>query len=85
MHADGFDLEVPSQESQRSVAEEGTSAGRILSLIKAKEGASEDELAERLNMQAEEVRSECGKLLREGEIRFARRDGRNIYVEDPSA
>lgn len=83
------DADVPQSDSpvgeQRATTEQGTSGGRILNLIKANEGASEEELAERLDLLAEEVRSECGKLLREGEIRFARRDGQNIYVEDPSA
>jgi hypothetical protein len=85
MDADVPDLKVPFVGEPRSATEQGTSGGRILSFVKANEGASEEELVERLDMLAEDVRSECGKLLREGEIRFARRDGRNIYVEDPSA
>jgi hypothetical protein len=83
--ADGSDLAVPSAGSQHAATQQGTRGGRILDLIKANEGAGEEELAERLDLPLDEVRVECGKLLREGEIRFARRDGRNIYVEDPSA
>jgi hypothetical protein len=83
--ADASDLAAPSAGLQHATTEQGTLGGRILDLIKANEGAGEEELAERLAVHLDEVRVECGKLLREGEIRFARRDGRNIYVEDPSA
>lgn len=62
-----------------------TLGGRILADVTYTGGSSEDELAERLECTPDEIRTECGNLIREGEIRFERWDGKNVYVVDPSA
>jgi hypothetical protein len=66
--------------------EGGTKSGQILDyLTSTDEGATLEAVAEHLNLTVDEARAECGKLIREGEIRFRNSGGTTRYVPDPSA
>jgi Mn-dependent DtxR family transcriptional regulator len=71
--------------SAASSSEQGTAQGRILTVLEDRGSASLGELAQALHAPAEQVRKECGALIREGEIRMARRDGRPVYVRQRAA
>jgi hypothetical protein len=62
------------------VAADSTVQGRILGLIAERAHATLEELAQALRLSTEVVRSECGVLLAEEEIRMDRRHGRSVYV-----
>jgi hypothetical protein len=74
--ADGPDR----QGSERGAVEGGTGQGRILATLEDRTSASLGELAQALREPEEKVRSECGRLIREGEICMGRRDGRPVYL-----
>ncbi len=61
----------------------GTMQGRILELIDDRGSASAEELAQALRVPREEIQRTCGALVREEEIRMARRDGRPVYMPAP--
>ena len=63
----------------------GTAQGRILAILEDRASASLAELAQALRMPAEEVRRECGALIREGEVRMARVNGRAVYLRQRAA
>lgn len=63
----------------------GTDGGRILGFIADFGGARAADLAERFGLTGPEIEAECGKLIREGEIRYDRRGGETFYILDPSA
>jgi DNA-binding transcriptional ArsR family regulator len=63
----------------------GSGHGQILDLLKDRGSASVDELSQALRMQADQVRKECGHLIREDEVRMARRDGQPVYVRQRTA
>jgi hypothetical protein len=58
----------------------GTRQGRILELIEDRGSASADELVQALRVPMEEIRTACGALLCEEEIRMASRNGRPVYT-----
>lgn len=60
--------------------ESGTVQGRILSLVQDRGSVTPEELAQALHIPLEEVQRQCGSLIREEEIRMARRNGRPVYV-----
>lgn len=62
-----------------------TRQGRILELIDDRGSASAEELAQALRVPREEIQRTCGVLVREEEIRMARRDGRPVYTPAPAA
>jgi hypothetical protein len=51
-----------------------------LATLEDRGSASLEELAQALRASREEIQKECGALIREEEIRMARRDGRAVYV-----
>jgi hypothetical protein len=61
----------------------GTISGRILE--RARDGATQTELASDLGLPEGEVREECGKLIVEGELLMSRRNGKPIYVANEDA
>lgn len=61
----------------------GTISGRILE--RAHDGVTQGELAGDLGLPESDVREECGKLIVEGELLMARRDGQPIYVANGGA
>ena len=63
----------------------GTAQGRILAILEDRASASLAELAQALRMPAEEIRRECGALIREGEVRMARVNGRAVYLRQRAA
>ncbi|MBK5219780.1 MAG: hypothetical protein JJE35_08340 [Thermoleophilia bacterium] len=65
--------------------DQGTVQGRLLATIEDRGSASVDELAQAVGAPREEVQRECGALIREEEIRMARRDGRAVYVSQRAA
>jgi hypothetical protein len=44
------------------------------------DGISPEDLASKTVLSEDQVRAECGQLIREGEIRFTRREGNVVYV-----
>jgi hypothetical protein len=58
----------------------GSIAGRLLATIQDRGSATPDELALAVGSSPDRVRQECGALIREGEVRMSRRDGRPVYV-----
>lgn len=56
----------------------GTIPGRILE--RARDGVTLAELAGDLDLDEDDTRKECGKLIAEEELRMARRNGDRIYV-----
>jgi hypothetical protein len=64
---------------------EGSSQGRILTLIDDRGYASATELAQATGISLEGVRSECGALIAEGELRMARREGQGVYLRAQAA
>lgn len=67
------------------VPQDGTAQGSLLAIIEERALASSEELGQATDMSAEEVERECGKLIREGEIRMARSNGRPVYVLNKAA
>ncbi|MBK5233189.1 MAG: hypothetical protein JJE13_09445 [Thermoleophilia bacterium] len=65
--------------------DQGTMQGRLLATIQDRGSASVDELAQAVRTPREVVQRECGALIREEEIRMARRDGRAVYVAQQAA
>jgi hypothetical protein len=66
--------------SLAGASERGTLQGRLLATIQDRGWASLDELAQAMDAPREQVRRECGALIREEEARMDRRDGRPVYV-----
>lgn len=64
---------------------EGTLQGRLLATLEDRGSASLEELAQAVRTPREEVERECGGLIREEEIRMARRNGRPVYVHQQAA
>jgi len=62
-----------------------TPQGRILAILEDRASASLEELAQALRRPVEEVRRECGALIREGEVRMARSNGRPVYLRQRAA
>jgi predicted HTH transcriptional regulator len=58
----------------------GTLQGRLLELVEDRGSATSEELAQALRVPREEIQAECGRLIREEEIRMASRDGRPVYT-----
>jgi hypothetical protein len=59
---------------------QGSAQGRILTMLEDRGSASLSELAQALRTPLEQVRKECGALIREEEIAMARRDGQPVYA-----
>lgn len=63
----------------------GTTQGSLLAIIEERSLASLEELGQATGLPADEVERECGALIREGEIRMARSNGRPVYVLNKAA
>jgi hypothetical protein len=63
----------------------GTAQGSLLAIIGERTLASAEELGQATDLSAEEVERECGTLIREGEIRMARSNGRPVYILNKAA
>jgi hypothetical protein len=75
--------EPGGQETLESL--EGTLGGRLLGFIQENDGATLAQLMAATGVTEQEVRAECGRLIREGEIRFERRGDDLLYVPQASA
>lgn len=64
---------------------EGTIQGRLLATLQDRGSASLEELAQAVRAPREKIERECGGLIREEEIRMARRNGRPVYVHQQAA
>jgi hypothetical protein len=67
-------------QSVLSARAQGSAQGRILTILEDRGSASLSELAQALRTPLEQVRKECGALIREEEICMARRDGQPVYA-----
>lgn len=62
-----------------------TVSGRIFTLIQDRGRTSGEEIGQALDLSAEQVRAECGVLIREEEIQMSRRDGKAVYLAAAAA
>ena len=73
--------EIPEQDQPQAA----TLGGQLLAFIQEHDGASMAELIVSIDATEEEIRAECGQLIREGEIAYGRRDGDVIFIPQVSA
>ncbi len=67
------------------LSQEGTAQGSLLAIIEERSFASVEELGQATGLPTDEVERECGTLIREGEIRMARSNGRPVYILNKAA
>jgi hypothetical protein len=83
--SDNLTDSAPSAGARPLAQEQGTMQGRLLATLEDRGSASLEELAQAVRASREEIQKECGTLIREEEIRMARRDGRAVYVSQGAA
>jgi DNA-binding transcriptional ArsR family regulator len=66
-------------------SDHGSDQGRLLATVVERGFASVEELAQATHLSPEQVERECGALIREGEMRMARPQGRAVYVPGRAA
>jgi predicted ArsR family transcriptional regulator len=76
---------APSAGARPLAQAQGTMQGRLLATLEDRGSASLEELAQAVRASREVIEKECGVLIREEEIRMARRDGRAVYVSQGAA
>lgn len=71
--------EAPAENSL-GASQADTASGHIFTLIQDRGWTSGEEIGQALDLSAEQVRAECGVLIREEKIQMSRRNGKVVYL-----